>query len=186
MPFLVAVAGLSGSGKTTFIDHLETLGAGTKVYLGQIVHDAIRAKGLKPTPANEKMVRFELRAKHGPGALATIALPKIRELLVAGISVFVDAIFTIEEHQILRACDEICVAKLVAIQAPFEMRAMRLRSRSVRPLTEQELRDRDAAELIRLKMESVLDLASHTLQNEGSEDEFKKQAELFWKKLLTD
>jgi dephospho-CoA kinase len=145
MPFLIAVAGLSGAGKTTFINHLETLGAGTRVYLGQGVHDAIRAKGLQPTPENEKIVRFDLRSEHGPGALAAVALPKILESLVSGRSVLVDAIFAMEEYQLLKTCENNCTSTLVAIRAPFETRAIRLRSRSVRPLTEQELRERDMA-----------------------------------------
>lgn len=180
MAYLIAAVGLSGSGKTTFIDYLESSGAGSKVYLGQAVHDAIQIKGLPANPENEKKLRFELRAEHGNGALALLALPTIKSMLAEGKNVLVDAVFAPEEYAILKDCSAECVTRLVAIRAPFDVRVRRLHSRAVRPLTEQELRDRDSAELQRLNLETALQSASYTIQNDGDRTTFEARINTFW------
>jgi dephospho-CoA kinase len=66
MPFLIAVAGWSGVGKTTAVDHLKNVGAGEKIYLGETVLNEIRLRGLLPGPTSEQLVRRDLRAQHAP------------------------------------------------------------------------------------------------------------------------
>jgi dephospho-CoA kinase len=81
MALLIAVAGWSGSGKTTAIDHLSKIGAGEKIYIGEAVLDEIHARGMAPGPVSEQLVRLNLREQHGRGALALRAIPSVKEHL---------------------------------------------------------------------------------------------------------
>lgn len=74
MGMLIAVAGLAGAGKTTAIDHLESLRAGRQVYVGELVLNEVRARGLEVNPENENLVRLDLRHTRGPEAFAALVL----------------------------------------------------------------------------------------------------------------
>jgi dephospho-CoA kinase len=181
MAFLIAVAGLSGAGKTTAVDHLKDLGLGQKVYLGDTVLNEVRVRGLALGPENERFVRLDIRLKQGPGALAILAGPTVKGLLNEGVNVFVDAIFEAEEYQHLKSCCGDSTPILLAIEASFATRALRLRSRAERPLTRKELKVRDDTEMTRLGTAIVMARASYKIVNEGSIRDFQTDLERFWK-----
>jgi dephospho-CoA kinase len=81
MAYLIAVTGLSGAGKTTAVNYLQKIGAGQKIYLGQVVLAEVRSRGMPPGPDSERAVRMDFRKQHGPAALAVLAGPQIRECL---------------------------------------------------------------------------------------------------------
>jgi dephospho-CoA kinase len=181
MAFLIAVAGLSGAGKTTAVDYLKDLGLGQKVYLGDTVLNEVRARGLPSSPENERLVRLDIRLQHGPGALAVLAGPAVKELLDEGVNVFVDAIFEAEEYQHLETCCGNSTSVLLAIEASFETRALRLRSRAERPLTREELKVRDETEMTRLGTSMIMARAGYKIVNEGSIQAFQNDLKGFWK-----
>jgi dephospho-CoA kinase len=180
MAFLIAVAGLSGAGKTTAIDHFKSLGLGQKVYLGDTVLNEVRARGLSPGPENERLVRLDFRSQHGPGALAVLAAPTIKALLNGSVNVLVDAIFEIEEYKHLQTCCESSTPVLLAIEASFETRARRLRLRAERPLTPEELKVRDNTEIATLGTGTAIAGAHYKIVNEGAIQDFQNDLERFW------
>jgi dephospho-CoA kinase len=184
MAFLIAVAGLSGAGKTTAVDYLKNLGLGQKVYLGDIVLNEVRARGLAPGAENERMVRLDLRLQQGPGALAILAAATVRALLNQGANVLVDAIFEIEEYKHFQTCCHNSTSVLLAIEASFETRAVRLSSRDRRPLTREELKLRDETEIARLGTGTAIADAGHRIVNEKSIEAFQDELERFWKRAI--
>lgn len=182
MAALIAAAGLSGAGKTTAIDYLEQLGAGRKVYVGDLVLDEVRRRRLKVDPHNEKAVRLELREMLGPAAFAALASPRVSELLSGGQNVLLDAIFCPEER---RHFSEVCGDPIVvlAIVASFDLRAARLKIRASRPLTRVELLDRDQTEVVELHTDRVVAEATHQIINEGRLEDFKEALDNFWNQL---
>jgi dephospho-CoA kinase len=181
MAFLIAVSGLSGAGKTTGIDHLKSLGFGERVYLGDAVLNEARARGLSPGPESERLVRLDFRSRHGAGALAILAGPTVKGLLNEGVNVFVDAIFETEEYQHLETSCGNSTPVLLAIEASFEIRALRLHSRAERPLTREELKVRDEIEMTRLGTTRVMARAGYKIVNEGSIRAFQNDLERFWR-----
>lgn len=180
MPILVALTGMSGSGKTTAIRHFEDQGFGTRVYFGQAVLDRIAARNLRPGPESERQVRLELRATEGPAALATRALPLVRDLIRLGTNVFVDAIFDFEEYLCLQSHCKDCDPILLAIEASFETRSNRLSKRPERSLTATDLRKRDEIETANLKINRVLAQANHRIENEGTLEALRLELNRFW------
>src|SRR5271169_1533657 len=127
---LVGVTGLAGAGKTTAAAHLATVTGGHYLYLGQTVLDEVRARGLSGTPDDESHVRIDLRQKKGPAAFAMPYLEVVAECMEKGIPVFVDAIFKREEFDVLASRVPIGFARLLAIDASFDIRSARLAHRT--------------------------------------------------------
>src|SRR5688572_796719 len=97
MACLVGVAGLAGAGKTTAVKHFARQTGGDVVYLGDDVINEVLAQGLLPTRENEREVRLRLREQNGPAVLAMRSAERVTALIASGKSVFVDAIFVLEE-----------------------------------------------------------------------------------------
>jgi dephospho-CoA kinase len=179
-PHLVAFAGFSGAGKTTAIQHLEVLGVGQRIYLGEIVLAEISARGLSRTPELELQVRVELRDTHGPAVFVARATPLIQSALFGGTNAFIDAIFQIEEYQHLQRLFQGFRIILLAIETAFEIRSERLKLRSGRSLSSKELRDRDGTELVSFKTNEVINGADYRITNEESLPAFNLRVENFW------
>jgi dephospho-CoA kinase len=179
MGMLIAVAGLAGAGKTTAIDHLESLGAGRRVYVGELVLNEVRAQGLEVNPENENSVRLNLRRTHGAEAFAALAVPVVLDILSSGENALLDAIFSIEEHHHFRQqCSNPVV--LLGIVASFDLRANRLRRRSHRTLSRDQLKIRDETDQTKLGLDRALAEAQHKIVNERSLEAFKEELERFW------
>jgi len=169
---LVGVTGLAGVGKTTAVKYLSTLTSGRVLYLGQTVLDEVRVRGLPGTRENERQVRIDLRRGKGPAALAIPHVEEVAGYLGNGIPVFVDAIFTPEEFDFLRSRIPDGPARLLAIDASFDIRLTRLASRPERPFNADELRRRDKYELEVLGTSPVIAAAGDTISNEQTFEEF--------------
>ena len=75
----LALVGMPGAGKTVCAEHLKPDGYFT-LRFGAVVVDEVQRRGWEVNPANERIVREELRAQHGMAAMAVISLPKRRLL----------------------------------------------------------------------------------------------------------
>ena len=176
---LVGVTGLAGVGKTTAAKYLSNSTGGRYFYLGQTVLDEVRLRGLPETPESERQVRIDLRTKNGPEALVLPYLDEVAERLGNGIPVFVDAIFNQEELNLLRSRVPTGQARLLAIDASFDIRLTRLVSRPERPFNTDELRKRDKYEQEVLGTSSVIASADGTISNERTFKEFYARLEEF-------
>ncbi len=175
----VGMTGLAGAGKTTAIDHLRSLTKGRVLYLGQTVLDEVRARGLPETRENERLVRIDLRRDKGPAALAIPYIDLVAECVGKGIPVFVDAILTQGEFDVLASRVPSGCAHVLAIEASFDIRRTRLASRPKRPLNADELRERDKTELEGLGTGAVIEAAEHTIRNEETFDDFYQRLGAF-------
>ncbi len=171
MPFVVALAGLSGAGKTTAISLLEARGCGIRFYVGGIVTGEVRRRGLTGTPADERLVREELRRDGGRDALARLALPAIQGFDGVG-AVLLDAIYN-DEERTLYANHFGADFRMIGVDAPFTVRARRLAVRANRPINEEELARRDAYEIDSLGIQDVLAAADARVPNKGTLDELE-------------
>jgi dephospho-CoA kinase len=183
MPILIALTGLSGSGKTTAIRHFEDLGLGVRVYLGQAVLDEVAARKLTASAANERQVRLDLRGAEGPTALAVRALPLVDDLLRRGTNVFVDAIFDSEEYLFIQNRCSGYRSILLAVEACFATRSTRLSTRPERSLTVDDLKDRDGTEIAELKINRAIGQANHRIENEGTIEAFRLELNQLWGKI---
>ncbi|HSW65968.1 MAG TPA: AAA family ATPase [Bacillota bacterium] len=162
---VIALVGMPGSGKSTCVDHLVEKNF-PKVYFGGVIVDETARRFGEVNEKNERQVREELRAQEGLGAVAARVLPKIDELLQAHETVIADGLYGWTEYKILQEHygDSIVV---IAIVAPRKDRYSRLVHRPIRPLTEEEVKSRDYAEIENSEKGGPIAYADYTIVNDG-------------------
>ena len=162
----LALVGMPGAGKTVCAEHLKARGY-FSLRFGGLVVDEVRRRGLEVNPQNERIVREELREAHGMAAMAAISLPRLQQALQTRSHIVIDGLYSFSEYKLLsRELGAPLV--LVAITAPRHLRYQRLATRSDRPLTPSEARERDMLEIERLEKGGPIAMADHTLLNEGA------------------
>ena len=162
---VIVFVGMPGAGKSTCVEHLESLGL-PSVYFGGITIDEVRARGLEVNEKNEKMVREDIRSTEGLDAYAKRIIAKIEKLFSEGHSqVVADGLYSWTEYKAFKQHfgDD---ALIIAITAPRRLRHERLARRPVRPLTDHEVTTREYAEIENLEKGGPIANADYTLIND--------------------
>lgn len=163
---IIAIVGMPGAGKSETISYLQTKGI-PFVRFGQITEDGLIKEGLTITPENEKHFRESFRGKHGMAAYARESQPKIDALLAKESLIAIDGLYSWEEYVTLRDAYESLV--IVAIVADAAIRHERLGKRAVRPLTSDEARKRDVAEIENLNKAGPIAVADYYIDNNSDD-----------------
>lgn len=167
---LIAIVGMCGAGKSDATQWFCDAGW-QKVYFGQVTMDELKREGLSITPDNERFEREKLRRELGMGAFAVLLADTIREKLAQG-NVVLDGLYSWSEYKYIY--DNISSdLKLVAVIADSGKRYERLASRSVRPLTSEQARGRDVAEIENLEKGGPIAAADFFINNNGSREDFR-------------
>lgn len=176
---IIAVVGMCGSGKSIACDLFQENGW-KYIRFGQITIDELKKEGKEITPENEKAMRESLRQDHGMEAFAKLSLPKIQEALESS-SVIIDGLYSWSEYKILKksfgdALEVLCV------YAPPVLRYKRLAERKfsvndentrMRPLTLEQARARDFAEIENIEKGGPIAMADYTVSNTQGLNELK-------------
>lgn len=167
IPGILAVVGLTGVGKSEATRLLvENYGYST-VYFGGVVVEEVRRRGLPLLPANERMVREELRATEGMDVMAARSIEPIRKQLIDHERVAIDGLYSTAELSLLRATFGSDLVT-IAVHSPRWLRMRRLASRTVRPLTPKEMDERDHFEITNLDKAPPIVLADLHVVNDGT------------------
>ena len=167
---IIAFAGMPGSGKTVASKQAEKLGFKV-LRLGDLTDEELKRRGLKRNEKNERLVREDLRRKLGMEVYAKKVSEKIDKLKLR--EAVLDGVRSYEEYLYLknRYGDKF---KVIAILASAKARYKRLGKRKVRPLTIQECKSRDRAEIEKLNHAGTIAMADYFIINEGTKKEFKE------------
>jgi dephospho-CoA kinase len=176
LPEVLAVVGLAGSGKSEATGIVASEHGYEVVYFGGVVVQEVERRGLEVNPANEKVVREDLRASEGMDAIARRSLPAIQAILERGGRVGVDGVYSAGELDVLRSELTVPVVTL-AVHAPRYLRKERLARRAVRPLTAAEVDARDQLEVANLDKAPPIALADLHVVNDSTLDELSGRVE---------
>ena len=171
---IVALVGLTGSGKSTVVDYLTEKGY-PKVYFGGIVLNEVAKRGLELTQENEQPVREELRESEGKDFVVKRIVTQIHDLIGAGQHrIVADGLYSWTEYKVLKHefPGELTV---VAIVSPKHLRKQRMANRPHRPLTSAEVDQRDWAEIENIEKGGPIAIADHFIMNDGDEEHLQKQ-----------
>ncbi len=172
---VIALVGLAGSGKSEAGKVLQALGY-TVVYFGGAVLEEVRRRGLEVNADNERVVREDLRRQHGMAAMAILKLPEIERLRAQGAKVAVDGLYSFAEFELLR--ERLGSAlRLIAIHTPRTLRYQRLAARPVRPLTPEQVDQRDYFEIKNLDKGGPIALADVHLVNAEDAETLHRRVE---------
>ena len=176
---VLAVVGMTGSGKSVACDYLEDLGY-KKVYFGGVTMDELKKANLEVNPENEKMMRERLRKEFGMGAYAIKLLPVIEDIHEK-YNVVLDGLYSWDELIILK--EHFKNLKVIAVVADKDIRYERLSKREIRPLTRKEAEKRDIAEIENIKKGGPIAFADYYIYNNGDLEDYKKNLEKILRRL---
>lgn len=169
---IIAIVGMCGVGKSVASEILEELDY-KKVYFGGVTMEKLNEEGIEVTPENEKMMRERLRAEYGMAAYAIILLPRIKELS-QDYNVVLDGLYSWDELKILKEelGDRLTV---VAVVADKKLRYNRLNVREIRPLTDEEAKNRDISEIENIAKAGPIAYADYYIDNNHDIDSYRKR-----------
>ena len=168
---LVAIVGMCGSGKSTAVDYLTERNV-PKVYFGGVILNALKEANLEINPENERMMREGLREKEGKDFVVKRIVKDDKKLIEAGQKrIVLDGLYSWTEYKVLRQ-EFPTEMTVVAIVTPKALRRKRLAERPERPLTAQEVAERDRTEIENLEKGGPIAIADYYVDNSGTIEEF--------------
>lgn len=166
---VIAIVGMCGSGKSVATSYIaEKLGY-KQVYFGGVTTKKLKELGLEINPQNEKMMREKIRSSLGMDAYAKILLPEILELSKDN-NVVLDGLYSWSEYEYL--IEKIPNLKLIAVVCDKNIRYNRLNERSVRPLSFDDAKNRDLAEINNIEKAPPIAFADYYVLNMGSVEDY--------------
>ncbi len=172
---VIALLGMPGSGKTEVIEYLMQKHQWKKVYFGEVTFDEMKLRGLEPIQANERLVREDLRALHGQDYYARKVIEKL-EMLSGEDVVLVESLYSWEEFLVLK--DRFGESMTtIAVHSSPKTRYARLLHRPDRPLTLEEARSRDYAQIVNLSQGGPIAMADFVVINERGRDELQTKVD---------
>lgn len=171
---IIAFVGLTGSGKSTAVDYLTEKGV-PKVYFGGIVLDEVARRGFELTQENEQPIREELREKEGKDFVVKRIITQIHDLIAAGQHrIVADGLYTWTEYKALK--HEFAGAlTVVATVTPKHVRKQRMANRPHRPLTPEQVDQRDWAEIENIEKGGPIAIADYYVMNDKDTDHLHTQ-----------
>ena len=180
---VLAVVGMSGSGKSTVIEYLTERGV-PKVYFGGIIYKAMEEAGIERTPDSERIFREEIREKEGKDFVVKRVVEEVKNLIDAGQKrIVLDGLYTWTEYKILKKefpSEENFV--VAAVVLPKNLRHKRVAERPDRPFDARAISERDWSEIENIEKGGPIANADFFIDNSGTVDELHENV----RKLLDD
>lgn len=171
---IVAFVGLAGSGKSSAVEYLTEKGI-PKIYFGGIIYKAMEEAGIDVTWESQKAFREDIRAREGKDFVVKRAITEIQNLIAAGQHrIVLDGLYTWSEYKILKHQfpGEMTV---IAVVTPKHERKRRMEHRPERPMSAQEVDERDWAEIENLEKGGPIAIADYFVHNDKDLDWLHKQ-----------
>lgn len=176
---IIAIVGMSGSGKSIASEYLENKGY-KKVYFGGITYEKMKEENIPISEANDKIMRERIRKEYGMGAYAILSLPKIREYSKNS-DVVIDGLYSWDEYKILKS--EFNNLILIAIVVDKQLRYDRLKIRESRPYSEEEITSRDLSEIENIAKGGPIVYADYYILNNGTIEDYIERLEIILKEV---
>ncbi len=177
---IIAFVGMPGAGKSEAVLYLKSKGI-PFVRFGDVTDEGMQERGLPPTQESERVVRESIRKEFGMAAYAMKSEPKIEKLLETNSVVALDGLYSWEEYLFLIA--KFPNLKLIHIYAERKVRYKRLITREVRPLTLEQAKNRDVAEIEKLNKGGPIAIADYIIVNEGDRQLFLSRVDKLFHRL---
>lgn len=171
---IIALVGLAGSGKSSAVEYLTEKGY-PKVYFGGVIYKAMEEAGIEVTWESQKTFREEIRKREGKDFVIRRIIKEIHNLIEAGQRrIVLDGLYTWSEYKILKKefPGEVTV---IAVVTPKHLRYARMAKRPERPMTSQEVDERDWSEIENLEKGGPIAIADYFIHNDSSLEKLHQQ-----------
>ena len=185
---IIAIVGMSGSGKSVVVDHLTAKGY-PKVYFGGMIYKEMEKRGIPRTEdgESEKKFREEIREKEGKDWVVNQVIKETKDLINAGQKrIILDGVYSWTEYKILKK-EFPKNLYFVAVVVDKKLRYDRVSIRPDRPFDSTAIRERDRSELENLEKGGPIAAADYYILNNGTIEEARNRLDdilkeiEFWK-----
>jgi dephospho-CoA kinase len=173
---IVAFVGLAGSGKSAAVEFLTEKGY-PKVYFGGIIYKAMNDAGIEINWESQQVFREEIREKEGKDFVVKRVINEVHNLIAAGQHhIVLDGLYSWSEYKILKH-EFPGDMTVIAIVTPKHLRKQRMAKRPERPMTSQEVDERDWSEIENLEKGGPIAIADYYIHNDGDIEHLNKQVD---------
>ena len=173
---ILAIVGMSGSGKSVLVDHLTEKGY-PKVYFGGMIYKEMEKRGLERTEDGEaeKKFREEIREQEGKDWVVRQVIEETKSLIAAGQKrIVLDGVYSWTEYKILKHEFPRSLT-FVAVVVDKEKRYDRVAKRPGRSFDAHAIRERDKSEVENLEKGGPIAMADYYILNNGTIDDANAQ-----------
>ena len=169
---ILAIVGMSGSGKSVAVDHLTDKGY-PKVYFGGMIYKEMEKRGIERTEdgESEKKFREMIRETEGKDWVVRQVIEEVKDLIAAGQKrIVLDGVYSWTEYKALKKEFPRCLTFL-AIVVDKKLRYERVANRPGRSFDTAAIRERDRSEIENLEKGGPIVAADYyVLNNDTIED----------------
>ena len=173
---ILAIVGMSGSGKSVAVDYLTEKGY-PKVYFGGMIYKEMEKRGIERTEdgESEKKFREEIREKEGKDWVVKQAIAETKDLIGAGQKrIILDGVYSWTEYKTLK--HEFPKAlTFIAIVVDKKLRYARVADRPGRAFDAAAIRERDRSEIENLEKGGPIAAADYYILNNGTVPELHER-----------
>ena len=166
---IVAVVGMSGSGKSVVVDYLTEKGY-PKVYFGGMIYKEMEKRGIERTEdgESEKKFREEIREKEGKDWVVRQVIGETHDLIDAGQKrIVLDGVYSWTEYVTLKHEFPKCLT-FIAVVVDKQLRYDRVAKRPGRAFDGKAIRERDRSEIENLEKGGPIAAADYYILNNGT------------------
>ena len=165
---ILALVGMSGSGKSVAVEYLTGKGV-PKVYFGGMIYKEMERRGIERTAdgESEKKFREMIRETEGKDWVVKQVIEEIKNLVTAGQRrIVLDGVYSWTEYVTLKKAfpGELT---FVAIVVTKKLRYKRVAERPERPFNRNEIMERDRSEIENLEKGGPIAAADYYILNNG-------------------
>ena len=164
---ILAIVGMSGSGKSVAVDYLTEKGY-PKVYFGGMILKEMEKRGIEITAENEKNFREMIREAEGKDWVVRQVITEVKDLVSAGQKrIILDGVYSWTEYKILKK-EFPKTLTFIAIITDRQLRYDRVAKRPIRAFNATEIRERDRSEIENLEKGGPIAAADYYILNNGT------------------
>ena len=166
---ILAVVGMSGSGKSVVVDYLTGKGY-PKVYFGGMIYKEMEKRGIERTEdgESEKKFREEIREKEGKDWVVRQVIAETHDLINAGQKrIVLDGVYSWTEYVTLKHEFPKCLT-FIAVVVDKHLRYDRVAKRPGRAFDGKAIRERDRSEIENLEKGGPIAAADYYILNNGT------------------
>lgn len=175
---IVAIVGMSGSGKSVIVDYLTKKGY-PKVYFGGMIYKEMEKRGIERTEdgESEKKFREEIRATEGKDWVVNQVIKETKDLISAGQKrIVLDGVYSWTEFKTLKK-EFPKALTFIAVVVDKKIRYERVANRPGRSFDSVAIRERDRSEIENLEKGGPIVAADYYILNNGSIEDAEKRTD---------